>query len=106
MRWELVVGADLFSILFLLLVQVKYDTIEYWHKIYADNMEKFFAIFDSLTEGVSIGDINRLFSNYYLDSVFKPEWERFGVNLPHPNILDSKSELERSDANSTCCNIS
>ena len=49
------VGADLFSILFLLLVQVKYDTIEYWHKIYADNMEKFFAIFDSLTEGVSIG---------------------------------------------------
>ena len=49
------VGADLFSILFLLHLQVKYDTVEYWHKIYADNMEKFFVIFNSLTEGVSIG---------------------------------------------------
>ena len=78
--------------------QVKYDTIEYWHKIYAENMEKFFAIFDSLTDGVSIGmwivmrgrwtydknvsgDINRLFSNYYLDSIFKPEWERYSLVL-------------------------
>ena len=36
-------------------MQVKYDTIEYWHKIYAENMKQFFAIFDSLTEGVTIG---------------------------------------------------
>ena len=36
-------------------LQVKYNTIEYWHKIYAENMEQFFAIFDSLTEGVTIG---------------------------------------------------
>merc|ERR1719167_1982031 len=71
--------------------EVKYDTVEYWHKIYAENMKEFFAIFDSLTEGVTIGDINRLFSNFYLDSLFKPEWERYGVSLPDPKITDSKS---------------
>ena len=37
------------------IMQVKYDTVEYWHKIYAENMKEFFAIFDSLTEGVTIG---------------------------------------------------
>ena len=49
---------DQFSVLFqefYYYLQVKYDTIEYWHKIYAENMEQFFAIFNSLTEGVTIG---------------------------------------------------
>ena len=46
----------MFHLIHLLLhVQVKYDTVEYWHKIYAENMKKFFAIFASLTEGVTIG---------------------------------------------------
>ena len=46
----------LFHLIYPLLhVQVKYDTVEYWHKIYAENMKQFFAIFDSLTEGVTIG---------------------------------------------------
>ena len=45
----------LFHLIHLPHVQVKYDTVEYWHKIYAENMKQFFAIFDSLTEGVTIG---------------------------------------------------
>ena len=51
------VGFVQFSVLLspYLHLQVKYNTIEYWHKIYAENMKQFFAIFDSLTEGVTIG---------------------------------------------------
>ena len=45
----------LFHLIHLPHVQVRYDTVEYWHKIYAKNMKQFFAIFDSLTEGVTIG---------------------------------------------------
>ena len=54
-------------------------------------MEMFFKTLSNLTEKVSIGepqkhylldqtlnlgDISRLFSNRWLDSLFKPEWER------------------------------
>ena len=65
--------------------------VEYDHKVYATNMEMFFKTLSNLTEKVSIGepqkhylldqtlnlgDISRLFSNRWLDSLFKPEWER------------------------------
>ena len=45
-------------------------------------MQEFFDALENLTEGVSVNDINAIFSNRYLDEVFRPQWERFGVNLP------------------------
>ena len=84
--------------------QETWQTMDYWHSIYAANMEAFFTVLSSLTEAVSVGnthsaaapsslstssnsttllltpclpeDTFRLFSNHYLDSLFKPQWER------------------------------
>ena len=44
-------------------------------------MEDFFDTLANLTEGVTIQDLNSLFSNKHLDQVFKPHWERFGVDV-------------------------
>ena len=44
-------------------------------------MEDFFDALANLTEGVTIQDLNSLFSNKHLDQVFKPQWERFGVDV-------------------------
>ena len=76
--------------------EIKRDPIEYWRDVYQDRMKEFFDVLNDLTDGVSIGDINKLFSNKYLDQVFKPQWERFGVNLKdikadRPNTSNGKS---------------
>ena len=73
--------------------------VEYDHKVYAKNMESFFKTLSNLTENVSLGeplfkmssseiqffenlgDISRLFSNRWLDKLFKPEWERWALLL-------------------------
>ena len=69
-------------------------------------MTKFFDVLNELTEGVTIQDLNALFSNFYLDELFKPQWERFGVTLktkPDPNI----HEIElKAPSDSCCCSIS
>ena len=92
-----------------------FDTIEYWQKIYGQNMEKFFNILDSLSEDVSIQDIFNLFSNKYLDRLFKPEWERFGVDVGFTGKVKFKEDTENGDAilgdeerkhKSTCCVLS
>ena len=44
----------------------KYPTMEYVHMNYKDQMTTFFDDLDRLTEGVSIQDINSLFSNRYV----------------------------------------
>ena len=38
-------------------LQETLNTVDYYHKIYATNMEKFFKILSNLTEGVSIGKL-------------------------------------------------
>jgi len=43
-------------------------------------MKEFFDVLNDLTDGVSIEDINKLFSNKYLDQVFKPQWDRFEIS--------------------------
>jgi len=72
--------------------------VEYDHKVYAQNMEMFFKTLSNLTDNVSIGDISRLFSNTWLDHLFKPEWERYGVQPPPEDSV--KSETPSS---SSCC---
>ena len=59
----------------------KLDTVEYWHQLYGPNMEEFFTILSTLTEGVSIEDLQTLFSNHYLDQLFRPQWELHGVKI-------------------------
>ena len=38
-------------------LQETLNTVDYYHQIYATNMEKFFKILSNLTEGVSIGKL-------------------------------------------------
>jgi len=52
-------------------------TVAYDHRVYAKNMEEFFKTLSNLTENVTIGDISKLFSNKWMDSLFKPEWDRY-----------------------------
>ena len=95
----------------------KEDTIQYWQNIYQDQMQVFFDVLNELTDGVSIEDINKVFSNRYLDQVFKPQWERFGVNLKNikadrpntsngnsTNYNNSKVDIKVHDG-SKCCTI-
>ena len=98
---------------------VKYNTIEHWQNIYKENMTNFFNILDSLNEDVSIQDIFNLFSNNYLDNLFKPEWERFGVDMEGFEEVDMNGKAientvngevlqadEALDNKSTCCVLS
>ena len=88
-------------------------TIEHWHEIYRTNMELFFDILNNLSEGVSIEDINKTFSNPYLDQLFAPEWKRYGVKLPELKKVEGHSVNgnisvgdEVRERKSTCCVIS
>ena len=56
------------------------ETVAYLQDVYRENMDKFFDILSQLTEGVSVADLNKLFSNSHLDKIFKHQWSRFGVN--------------------------
>ena len=61
--------------------------------------------------GVSIQDTHQLFSNYYLDSLFKPQWERFGINMSSPekkngtDFNGKNPESHQKTENSACCVI-
>ena len=59
-------------------------------------MQEFFDALENLTEGVSVNDINAIFSNRYLDEVFRPQWERFGVNSP---LYTTENEENNAMAN-------
>eukprot|EP00092_Neocalanus_flemingeri_P004988 GFUD01005364.1.p1 GENE.GFUD01005364.1~~GFUD01005364.1.p1 ORF type:complete len:633 (+),score=187.91 GFUD01005364.1:112-1899(+) len=100
---------------------VQYDTIEHWQKIYGQNMIKFFTILDSLSEDVSIQDIFNLFSNKYLDSLFKPVWESYGVDVGVFALVEKNGKVkfeedtingeavlgdEDKSHKSTCCVLS
>ena len=92
---------------------------EFVHRVFSDRMQEFFDALESLTEGVSVNDINAIFSNMYLDEVFRPQWERFGVNLPTytpkneeniamNNDMFANNEMEKSKiqpSSSECCAI-
>ena len=56
----------------------------YWQRVYSDRMKEFFDTLDALTEGVTVEDLNKVFSNNYFDKMFRPQWERFGVTLKDP----------------------
>ena len=60
---------------------VQEDHKRYWDVAYGDRMKEFFDVLESLTDGVSVQDLNRLFSNKYLDRIYQSQWERFGVNV-------------------------
>lgn len=59
----------------------KEQTMRYWQKVYNVRMKEFFDDLDGLTEGVTVEDLNKVFSNNYFDEMFRPQWERFGVVL-------------------------
>ena len=98
----------------------KEDPIKFWQQIYQDRMQEFFDVLNELTNGVTIEDLNRLFSNRYLDEVFKPQWERFGVTLKNVkpdqspmkngtnehNRIDNTANVEvKGQDGSKCCAI-
>ena len=62
----------------------KVEALDYWRRVYSDRMEEFFHVLDGLTPGVTIKDLNELFSNNYLDEVFSVQWKKFGVVLKPP----------------------
>ena len=83
----------------------KEDAMKYWHMVYKDRMKEFFDVLNGLTEGVTVSDLNKIFSNNYLDNMFEPQWERFGVNLMSScssNHLNRSNSLDSStDSNSS-----
>ena len=70
-------------------------------------MKNFFDVLSKNEGDVTIEDTFKLFSNHYLDDLFKPEWERFGIKFDknkqngHANG-DAKPEKKSSSA---CCDI-
>merc|ERR1712062_944909 len=88
---------------------IQHKTMEYVHMNYAEQMTKFFNDLNQLTDGVSIQDINDLFSNRYLDEVFQPQWERFQVSLPSKNYEETSEPNEQDrkeyDGCTRFCNL-
>ena len=98
---------------------MKETPFDFVHRVFGDRMQEFFDALENLTEGVSVNDINAIFSNRYLDEVFRPQWERFGVNLPSytteneennamTNEIFSYNEIEKPKIqpnSSECCAI-
>ena len=96
---------------------MKETPYEFVHRVFGDRMQEFFDALKDLTEGVSINDINAIFSNKYLDEIFRPQWERFEVNLPAyspeteennamTNEKFANDEIEKIQPNSSeCCSI-
>ena len=88
----------------------KEDSISYWQNTYKEQMKEFFDVLHGLTDGVEISDLNRLFSNNYLDQIFRPQWERFDVVLPKQENLVGKGDnapetIRNSQDTSSCCII-
>ena len=79
-------------------------------------MQEFFDVLAGLSEGVTIQDLNSLFSNKHLDQVFRPQWERYGVDITqhYKNGADAKSnqiehgydDAVRPTSSSECCTLS
>ena len=91
------------------------NPIIFGHQIYQKQMEHFFDALANLTESVTIQDLNSLFSNKHLDQVFKPQWERFGVDVTQHyknGTEDSKinqngyADVVRPTNSSGCCILS
>ena len=54
--------------------------------------------------GIGIGDLYNLFSNKYLDNLFKPQWQRF--NAKRIQAEPQPEEEEKKNAHqSECCTI-
>ena len=97
---------------------MKETPFDFVHRVFGDRMQEFFDALENLTEGVSVNDINAIFSNRYLDEVFRPQWER-GVDLPLyttkneesnaiTNEIFSYNEIEKpknQPHSSECCTI-
>ncbi|XP_023333091.1 uncharacterized protein LOC111704928 [Eurytemora carolleeae] len=93
-----------------------FDTIKYWQRsdVYGTNMEKFFDILSGYN---SVEDMYRMFSNKYLDVLFKPQWERFGIDVQseYPAIKPPTNGVHKPEGTngsfpgdeekSTCCTI-
>ena len=80
-------------------------------------MQEFFDVLASLTEGVTIQDLNSIFSNKHLDQVFKPQWERYGVDITQNykngtenaklnQIEYGYDDVVRPNNSSGCCTLS
>ena len=79
-------------------------------------MQEFFDALAGLSEGVTIQDLNSLFSNKHLDQVFRPQWERYGVDITQhyknggdakrKQIENSYDDAVRPNSSSECCTIS
>ena len=98
---------------------VKQDTVEHWHHIYQDNMDQLFNILDSLSDNISVQDIFNLFSNQYLDSLFKQQWKKYGVTEEELVKEEMNGKIKESngtgevlladeakETRSTCCVLS
>lgn len=73
-------------------------------------MSKFF---DILSADNNMEETFNLFSNKYLDELFKPEWERFGIKLPRAAMNGFQENGKTKDvptgkenAGSSCCVLS
>ena len=54
--------------------------------------------------GVSIEDTFNMFSNHYLDALFKPQWERFGIDIVS-NKNGIPAEKDHKSSTSAFCVI-
>ena len=70
-------------------------------------MRSFFDILSKNEGGVTIEDTYKLFSNHYLDDLFKPEWERFGIkfNTSNQNERSNGEEVYEKKESCSCCNV-
>ena len=60
--------------------------------------------------GVSIEDTFNMFSNHYLDALFKPQWERFGIDFLSKKMIGNHkngipAEKNHKSSTSACCII-
>ena len=97
------------------------DTVEYWQRLYQPNMDELFRQLAGLREGVSVADLQSVFSNHYLDQLFRPHWLQAGVELerrqepglvvdrargPPGNQSKASETAEESETSSACCSLS
>ena len=70
-------------------------------------MTNFFDVLSNNEGGVTIEDTYKLFSNHYLDDLFKPEWERFGIKFDtnkQNGHANGDTVFEKQES-SSCCDI-
>jgi len=97
------------------------ETLEYWQRLYQPNMAELFRQLAGLREGVSVADLQAVFSNHYLDQLFRPHWLQAGVELerredsglvvdrargPPGNQSKASETAEESETSSACCTLS